>query len=667
MAMRPHPTEKGRFTETINHHRGQGDECSRWWKENEPGKHIGAVVKRLEADQGDRLRTWLAYARLYANQSIDSLYAAGMYLGSGARNPMARVTYNLAGAVVDTAAAKIAKNNPRPLFLTTGGVWSQRKRGKLLGQFVEGVFDATGAYEEGKRAFVDGAVFGDGFVKIYADPDSAEIKIERVLPHEVWVDETEGMYGCPRAVYQRQFIHRDVLLDQYGKDDEVRAYIDAAEGANPGRGGSQTSDMIAVYEGWRLPSRPGAKDGVHSIAVMDGQLWSGPWTKDYFPFARFTYAPRVIGYYSGGMVEQIAGIQFEINKLLQTIRRSQHLMGVPRWMMPTGSDIRKEHITNEEGSFIFYNGTIEPKPFVAPSVSPELYNQLESLWQKGFEVSGVSQLSATAQKPAGLNSAVALREYSDIESERFVLVGQRYEAMFVQIAKVVVDLARDLYANKPSTRVKAPGTRMLNEIAWGDVSMSEDKYSTRVFPTSILPSTPAGRMQKVSELIEAGFIPKERGMALLDFPDLDEAVSLELAAYNDVSRIIEAITEDGTYETPEPHMDLQLAVKMGQSAYLKARTDGCPPRHLQLLRNWIQECFEMSQDPGSQLGIQMQQAQVAAAAPVTAAPATDAPMVDPMAPVDPNAPMPLMPPITEGGMPAEAMLSSPAVPSELPA
>ena len=60
------------------------------------------------------------------------------------------------------------------------------------------------------------------------------------------------------------------------------------------------------------------------------------------------------------------------------------------------------------------------------------------------EVAGISQLSATSRKPSGLDAAVAMREYQDIESDRFQLVAQRYEKSFLDAAKIVLDMQRDI-------------------------------------------------------------------------------------------------------------------------------------------------------------------------------------------------------------------------------
>ena len=52
-------------------------------------------------------------------------------------------------------------------------------------------------------------------------------------------------------------------------------------------------------------------------------------------------------------------------------------------------------------------------------VSAELLSERERLLGLTLQMPGISQLAARSMKPAGLDSGVALREYQDIEAERF--------------------------------------------------------------------------------------------------------------------------------------------------------------------------------------------------------------------------------------------------------
>lgn len=575
----------------------------RWWGGDDPARDITAIVDRLENQQGYIDQQRLVFARLYANQPVESLYGLGVLRRQSPIDlSTSRVTWNLCQAAVDTAAAKIAKNNPRVLFLTSGGDWDMQERAKGLTKYCDGLFYATGLYTTGKQVFVDSEVFGTGLVKLFAE--DGEIKAERTLECEVFVNDAEAINGQPRSMYQRMYMHREVAADMYarGMSTERSRILDMPGVDLSGEGGDSRSEMIALHEAWHLASSPNASNGKRALVCGDVTLQLKPWKKDYFPFVKMVWNPRLVGWRGQGLVEQLVGIQLEINKISRTIQQAQHLMAVPRVLVERGSKITKAHINNDIGAILEYN-TTPPTFHTGAAVSPELYAERDRLWQKGFEVTGISQLSATATKPAGLDSAVSLREFHDIESERFVIVGQRFEQFFIDCAKIMIDLSRDLYKDNKELMVKAPGTKLLEQIQWSKVNLKEDEYFMKAFPTSILPTTPAGRLQKVQELFEAQFIDKDTAMGLLDFPDLEQAMSLQMAGAEDAKKTIGRIVSTGEYEVPEPYMNLQLAIKLAQSAYLKARADGLPEKRRMLLLQFMDECRELLQptpDPSMQ-------------------------------------------------------------------
>jgi len=107
---------------------------NKWWTQTkeELFKHAFGVVKSIETNQNYRFTQNIKYARLYSNMEILGFY--GTLFSRTANNPVVnnRVTLNVIKACVDTAASKIAKNKPRPVFLTSGGDYSDKKELKIL-------------------------------------------------------------------------------------------------------------------------------------------------------------------------------------------------------------------------------------------------------------------------------------------------------------------------------------------------------------------------------------------------------------------------------------------------------------------------------------------------------------------------------------------------------
>lgn len=565
-----------------------GETNSKWWTtpEEERSRHIFGTFNKIWEYQKYRETQNIRFARLYHNMELVSL-RAGMFArtSSAAQRVANRVTLNVIKSCVDTVASKIAKNKPRPMFLTSDGDWGLQRRAKLLTKYLEGLFDHQGAYKTGRQCFIDSCVWGTGVMKIFVNAKN-QVDYERVIPDELVVDETEGRYQEPRQMFQQKLMFRDILIDMF--PDYKKQIIAANSGLSAEEQHVCAADMVKVIEAWHLPSSPESKDGMHSIAIENCTLLDEPYTKDYFPFVILRWTTKLLGFYGMGLAEELIGIQVEINKILRNIQIAQHLMAVPQVWLEASSHVVKAHINNEIGGIKNYVG--QPPIFQVPqAMSPEIYQYLKDLFQKAFEITGVSQMSASSIKPAGVTAAVAMREMSDIESERFMLAGQGLEEFYMDAAKITVDMSRDLYEKFPDLTIKVKDGKFLKQIKWKDCDLDEDMYTMRVFPTALLPSTPAGKLQKVQELMQAGFLDKDESLALLDFPDTDKVTSLKTASRENILRIIDLMVNEGRYFSPEPFMNLQLALQTTQNAYNEARTNDVPEDRLELLRRFMDD------------------------------------------------------------------------------
>lgn len=584
--------------------RAEGKFERAWWKlaPDEAAKAIESAVLFLLQQQSQRQLQLTISARLYGNASM--LGMPGIAKPKTAREA---VSYNAVQSGIDTAVAKIAKNKPKPFFLTNGGDWQQQRKAKNLNKFIEGIFYENKAGEKGPIAFRDGAVWGDGIIHVYAE--HGRCKWERVLPHELIVDELEGFYGDPRSMHRQKPVDRGLLMELYPGAKKVIA--DALPASSEARGIlPNIADLVTVRESWHLPSGPDATDGKHLVSIDGHALGKlDDWKKPYFPFARFRYSPRLYGFWSQGAAEQVQGIQLEINALRAVVQRATRLSGAHYWLVENGSKVAKSLISNAIGTIIPYTGTA-PSVVTPPIVPPEIYQQIANLKQEVYEQMGVSQLSANSQKPAGLNSGIALREYNDIESDRFQTIGKEYERFMLECAALSISVAKDIAEEDGgSYEVQTPSGRFLRSVDWKKIDLAEDQYVMQCFPINSLPNEPAGRLQTIQELVQAGFIPQSMAPKLMQFPDLEQYESLSNAMEDRLEEIFDGITDEGEYTPPEPWFDPQRSRELCLQYLLRGETQGLAEERMEMLQTFL-----------SQLG--MLEAAAAPAAPPVATGAT---------------------------------------------
>lgn len=566
----------------------------RWWmlKGEDAANVISGTLNLIRDAQSFRATQWIVSARLYGNLAPTTL-AGVSFSKLAAQQPALRdrISYNVVQSVVDTAVARVTRNRPKPLYLTNGGDHKKQREAKRLNAFMDGVFYENSTHAIGTTVFRDAAVWGDGFIHVFAKAN--RVCHERVMSSEIFVDDVESLYGSPRQMHRVKQVDRQVLFDMFPDD------ADKIAGAKPSRteeaGRSIVADMITVRESWHLPSGPGADDGKHCITI-DGAVLGEmePWPHQWFPFARVQWTPRLYGYWGQGLAEQLQNIQLEINKLLWVIQRSMHLMGSFKVFIENGSKIVKEHLNNDVGSIINYTGT-PPMYVTPPIVAPEVYAHLQTLKNSAYEQAGISQLAASSLKPDGLNSGRALREYNDIQTDRFATVSKSYENMFMDVARLSIEVIKMIAERDGEYKVRVPNKKGVELLDWADINLSEDDYVMQCFPVSSLPSDPAGRLATIQEYAQAGFLSPRQARRLLDFPDLEQVESLANAEEDYLTGVFDRIVDDGDYTSPDPLDDLALAKQLCLEYYAKGKNNNLREDRLELLRRYLQQISEIEQ------------------------------------------------------------------------
>jgi len=574
----------------------EGNRGYRWWEEKDSSQRAMQLIKTvayLKQAQSFRQRQAAQYARMYGGQSLYSFVGNNMMkmdqVSSLAPN---RPTYNLVASVTDTLVSKLSQNRPTPVFLTDNGDYKERNLAKKLNNFILGEFYRTKAYETGEYILTDALVQGTGCLKILETMDG-KVGIERVLITELFVDLQESAFGNPRRLYQLKLMDRAMVEAAFPKEKRKAAESEKASIDSSGENAKSVADLVMVVEGWSLPSGENTGDGYHSIACSEGELFHEKWDKQKFPFVFLHHKKRQLGFWSIGVAESLLGTQLELNSLLDTISKSIRLAGVPRVFIEEGSKVNKAAFQNKIGVIIPYRGT-PPIFSVSQSNAPELYEERARLIQFGFEQEGLSMLSATSQKPAGLNSGEAQRVYQDINSDRFAALERRYTNFYVDLAYQIIDKAMDIARRdgKYST-VFTDRKKGCKEIELPDLSILRDPFVIQAYVQSSLPKEPAGRLQKVTEMIQSNMISIQEGRRLLDFPDLGQIETLANSSEERIFQYLDDIIEEGKYQGPDQWMDLAKATEIVTQYINLYSTCNLEEEKMQMLRDFFTEIQDL--------------------------------------------------------------------------
>ncbi len=574
----------------------------RWWleKPDDAFKGVFSVCEDILTNLAVRRRMNYFFAAIYndtgagfmASRNQNLYYNRTALDGNAMLN--SNISLNALQNCIDTATALIAKNKPKPQFITDGSTdYAEKVRGQRLTKYVGGVFDETKLYEKAQTVFRDACVYGTGALKIIKDEDEGKLRVENLFIEEVLIDDLEGMHEDPRQIHQRKFRQRDELIAEF---PEYAEQIRGAEQISGGTATFSTADIIPVIESWHLRSGKKAKDGAHTVCIQNCTLFHEKYDKDYFPIIFFRWARQTLGFWGRGICHEAWKLQRELDIVLQTIQRAQRLISGPIILVENASQVVEDTITSNKLAKIIQYANVEPKILTPPCVQPELYQHVEFLEQRIYNVTGVPQSTAQGTKDPTLKSAVAQREAMDEKQGRFQLVAQQWEDMFLDVAKIFVDMSAELAKGNDDLFVLAKGSDGAERIDFKKAQIDMDRCRLQCFPVSGLPSTPAGRLDQLMDYAQAGYVSREQVMDIVDWPDLRGTVDIALAPYRTIQRLLSDIKEDGKYTEPDAYMNLSLAYQMACQEVGVAKNEHVKPEHVDMICKFADAVKDLMDD-----------------------------------------------------------------------
>ena len=546
------------------------------------------TARNLENLQREVHEQNLYAAQLYSNRELAAFDWGNSAMYRTSLAPVSRTGENLVLMVVDTLVSQIGKNRPKARPQTRGASWTLRQQAKLLDKFLYGEFIRTRVYEKGKSCFRDACIFGFGAMYVCADGkgEDAQVRLERVFPDELIVDQMEAVAcGKARHWYRRRVLPLEVVCSTYGLEkadmDEAKLVEYDLDYRKVGEG------HVVLVEGWQLAR--GKEKGRYVAACGDKILKDQPYDLEEAPFVIFQWQPPLSGFYSGSAVEQALPYQIRLNEINDVIRDAQDLMGRPRILVAEGSRVNPLEIDNIPARFIKYTG-IPPEAVTWPAINAELYNERDRQVRICLEQFGISALASKVTPPtqARFDSSPAFREFNAIQDDRLADPAQRFERFYLDIAEMIIRVIRSEGLN-PETVWVSGGESQIEVIEWSQIDLDENAYVLQLEATSIFDSTPAAIRDELEKQLGMGLITPEEYRLQLSHPDDEAELSLQAAAAADLRRVI-SLLEKGDYESPTPVQDLVNGVQLVSLAALnlKQYPDVKPDIHLNFL-NWLTE------------------------------------------------------------------------------
>lgn len=438
---------------------------------------------------------------------------------------------NVIKAAIDTLVSKISNQKCRPYFSSINGTYKTKQVVKQAQQFFDYIFDYEDVNQKVSHAFRDACICGTGY--IFLNPFTYKLQV--VEPWTIGIQHMETAYGCPTDMLIKFNNYPTSLLEKYeGKADYVQycIYISLKE--------HKAYELINAKE-------------VNSIK----------YEPDVLPFVSVSYCNPVFGRKTTSIVEELNGIQTQIDMINQKIAAAAQLTPANAVYVLEGSSLNAETLSNRTGEVYEIKlppgmnnlpiQQVNPAPF-----DPMWQSMLDYYVKQAFESIGLSQLSATGKKPAGVDSGIALSTLEDVESDRFETQLNAFIKMYTNIAKMYINVL-------PSNADIIPVSENTSSLKWKDLLKEQGLFKIQYSAATFLSKQPSEKIKQISQMSQAGLIGVEKIAELLDNPDLEDAYSFAQAVHNACNKVIESTMEGEEVDIPKFVSYEQLAKDISQT------------------------------------------------------------------------------------------------------
>lgn len=539
---------------------------------------------------------------------------------------------NALRSVIDTALSQLVRT-PDVRISTIGATWGKQRSARKLGQWISGSMLRAGMPDIQWQVATDSKTCPLAAARFWFEDDG--LHAARVRPDQILYNPREGKK--PRNLYLRYGAPRGDTEIQYGlepgKLKNTPDYHPHHLYEELDLIGPPETDECEIIEHWHLGK--GEEPGYHVIVAGDTVLCEEEWCHDFFPVVELVHSGSWDSFGGQSLGAQLMPYQLRLNRMNRTIDIAQEKMSIGRVLLPKGSEIDKQKFSKTIGEFIEYNNVGGGQPVIQPgqAAEPAYYQRLESTLRAMYELAGVSVSQAQGTIPAGMAGASgkALREYQDVASTRMKEAADRMDRWYERCCRVVFALACDWFGNGgKGSKVKAPGTSVLEEIDFKSLDIDEDDgIEVRCISVSSLPAHPGARLEYVQELLKSGIIQLRYAAKLLSIADIEAFEdNVTNAAIDLATHHIEATLYDAKVVTPEPHREyLTFLQDIGGTMLLRAVRLEAPEENVELLRRLLAIGKNQLDQLPADVPAQMPQMPMAASPGQATAPGSQAPMV----------------------------------------
>jgi hypothetical protein len=571
------------------------DEHSAWWDapKNQPHEFLQSYLDTILQQNNRRFQDYVRYAGVYGNW--DSVPLIGSFLATGIpyTGGFRRVTFNMTSSMVDTVINQRAAEYGRLMAESVDGDYMQFMMAKMLTQAIRQECELQDVEYKFSGVVRDALLFGRGVATVdkkggYDTGTPARPVFRRQFSPEIVVDPYENVVdGWPFSFALCRFVSRQSVERKWPQHaGKISSAISEPGAYLRVRG----DDNIRIDEAW-VPTLDG-KTGRHVICTNGVTLCDEPYDHEEPPFVSLAWQPPIQGWYARGLVDELLGLQMEVNQLLEIIHEAHVSFAHPYMVVEQNSNVNTHHIQDVPARILKYL-TVKPEIVSSQMIAPEVYQHLERCYQKGYEIAGINPYVAQAKTLPRLESSKAQRSMQDMNDQRHFQFSRQCEEFVEKWAKLFCRVAMECdEENEYATRM--PVSSCYPNIKWGDINYELDKYNIKLGTVNPLMGKTAEDLQEIQEAMGLAQLTPTQFRQYMDNPDVHRNASLITASDDYTDWAIYYMTvKPGEPMDVDPLSDKKAAITACIQHYLIGERLGWPEQvsgAAENLLNYIEQC-----------------------------------------------------------------------------
>lgn len=414
---------------------------------------------------------------------------------------------NIIQSIIDTLSSIVASQKVRPFFSTVNGTTKEQRAVMQAQIFFDQLYEENNINKVVSLAFRDACIFDKGIVKIGK-------QITRVNPWNFYINPAEWTYTKKLTQCVERFPKMPGRIVNRKYNTKLPTNIE-----------------YTVYEYYDTLEK------VKAVYIREKNLViKETWNHDIIPYQFIFYSEPLKSFTSQSVTDQLYGIQMQIDDILSIVKDSIQMNPGVTYFVPTSSNIKTSMLTNRTGQIIEYDAIQGQSGSPITSqlsdiISPQFIQLLEKLKEDAYELIGISQLSASMQKPQGVDSGKALQTLDNIESDRHEILLTSIINLYIDIAKALIEL----YDEEESILPPSP---FRSKFTWKDIVDAKDNMSIQFSAAQSLSKDPSTKLQQLIQLKNEGVIPQYNIARLMEMPDITAGSNAANNAFDAVQDFI---------------------------------------------------------------------------------------------------------------------------------